>query len=39
MGCGHGQTAIVYFNSFVVIGVFVMLNMFISSIMDGYDTS
>jgi len=39
MGCGLPHTSRIYFISFTVIGVFVMLNMFISIIMDGYNVS
>jgi hypothetical protein len=37
--CGAGQLASVYFVSFIVICVFIITNMFISVILDGYYTS
>ncbi len=39
MGCGNSVAGICYFFSFIGIGVFIMLNMFISLILDGYTTS
>jgi hypothetical protein len=38
-GCGNHSIAVLFMFSFVVLGSFIMLNMFISIIMDGYNTS